>query len=71
MTDAWTWTYLDTAGQPMSGPDLPTTGFPTQAEAEAWFSETWEELAGAGVDAVVLHRDGQRVYGPMSLQAPA
>ena len=71
MTDAWTWTYLDEEGSPMTGDLLTTAAFPTQADAEAWFSVSWEQLAEVGVDAVVLQRDGQPVYGPMSLQAPA
>ena len=40
----------------------------TQGEAEAWFAETWTELAEAGVSAVTLLRDGTEVYGPMSLE---
>lgn len=71
MTDAWTWTYLDAEGAPMTGGHLTTSTFPTQADAEVWFSESWEQLAEAGVDAVVLERDGAPVYGPMSLQGPA
>ena len=46
-----------------------TTAFPSQSDAENWFGETWHELAAAGVDAVSLHREGELVYGPMSLQA--
>jgi hypothetical protein len=49
----------------------PTTeaAFPTQGDAETWFGETWPELADAGVGSVTLLRDGEVVYGPMSLDA--
>ncbi|HEY3534698.1 MAG TPA: hypothetical protein VGK60_03960 [Pedococcus sp.] len=69
MADAWTWTYLDAEGAPMSGEGLVTTAFPSQGDAENWFGETWPELAEAGVDAVNLLREGVVVYGPMSLRA--
>jgi hypothetical protein len=69
MSDAWTWTFLDTDGAPMTGGTLPKTEFPSQSEAENWFGEAWRELAEAGVDAVNLHHDGELVYGPMSLRA--
>ncbi|HHU39071.1 MAG TPA: hypothetical protein GXZ45_07320 [Propionibacterium sp.] len=43
--------------------------FPTQAEAEAWLTASYEDLVDAGVDEVTL-LDGDRVvYGPMSLHA--
>lgn len=69
MSDAWTWTYLDADGTEMSGEELPTTRFPSQSDAESWFGEAWHDLAAAGVDAVSLYREGDLVYGPMSLQA--
>jgi hypothetical protein len=69
MSEAWTWTFLDVDGTEMTGDALPTTGFPSQSEAENWFGESWHDLADAGVDAVNLLRDGVRVYGPMSLRA--
>lgn len=69
MSESWTWTYLDPAGQqvPGAGTDAP---FPSQVEAEAYLGESWQDLADAGVGAVTLHRDGEVVYGPMSLEAP-
>lgn len=69
MSDAYRWVFLDAEGAPVSGETLTTSSFPTQADAEAWFSESWEELAEAGVTAVTLQRDGTDVYGPMSLEA--
>lgn len=68
MSDTYTWALLDAGGEPVTGEDLTTSQFPTQAEAEAWFSESWEELAQAGVAAVTLQRNGTDVYGPMSLE---
>jgi hypothetical protein len=68
MSDAWTWTYLDADGNPMSGEGLVSTAFPSQSDAENWFGETWHDLAAKGVDAVSLHREGALVYGPMALQ---
>ena len=67
MADAWTWRYLDADGAELSGDALTTTSFPTQVDAEAWLSESWVDLADEDVDAVTLLRDGEVVYGPMSL----
>lgn len=69
MSEAWTWTYLDADGKELTGEELVTTAFPSQSDAENWFGESWHELVDAGVDAVVLHREGVVVYGPMSLRA--
>lgn len=52
----------------MSGPELSETVFPSQADAESWVGESWHELHDAGVEAVSLLRDGDVVYGPMSLR---
>jgi hypothetical protein len=68
MSEAWTWTYAGADGSQLSGPALPTTAFPTQTDAEAWLSESWEDLGDEGVDSVTLSCDGAVVYGPMSLQ---
>lgn len=69
MADAWTWTYLDADGRELTGDELVTTTFPSQSDAENWFGESWHALGAAGVDAVNLFRDGDLVYGPMSLRA--
>ncbi len=42
--------------------------FPTQADAEAWLTETYPDLVDDGVRAVTLVEDGAVVYGPMSLE---
>ena len=68
MSEEWTWTYQAADGSAMSGEGLSETACPTQSDAESWFGEVWHDLAAAGVAAVTLHRDGQKVYGPMSLE---
>lgn len=68
---AFSWTYLDNSATVLEATDdnsLTATGFPTQADAEAWLGETWQDLADDGVDAVTLFEDGVAVYGPMSLK---
>lgn len=69
MAEQWTWTYADASGAPVTGEPTTETAFPTQGDAETWFGETWQELADAGVESVTLLRDGEVVYGPMSLGA--
>ena len=56
----WTWNYT-------GGEQDASAAFPTQAEAEAWLSESWQELADQGVTAVTLRRGEFDVYGPMPL----
>ena len=53
----------DGAGVVGSGGD----GFPSQADAESWVGEAWQELLADGVDAVTLLEGDRVVYGPMSL----
>ncbi len=67
--DEYRWVALDRDGEPEPGP-APGV-FPTQADAEAWLSESWADLAAAGVAAVTLKRFDDVVYGPMSLDPPA
>lgn len=68
MSEAWTWTFDAADGSSVTGAPTTDTAFPTQSDAEGWFGETWHELADAGVAAVNLLRDGEHVYGPMSLE---
>lgn len=65
MSESWGWHCLDDSGEQVTqaAPGV----FPTQAEAEAWLSESWEELADAGVASVSLRHEGEVVYGPMPL----
>ena len=68
MSDAYRWVFLDAdGGEVGEGESLVTSTFPSQADAEAWFSESWEGLAEDGVAAVTLMREGEVVYGPMFL----
>jgi hypothetical protein len=52
-------------GSPVEG----VTGerFPSQADAESWVGEAWQDLLGQGVDQVSLLEGDRVVYGPMSL----
>ncbi len=59
---AWTWQY-----QPAETAAEPAGSFGSQSDAENWIGEFWRQLAAAGVTGVVLLRDGEQVYGPMSL----
>jgi hypothetical protein len=64
----WTWRYESSAGA--LTPDQPQRSqeFPTQADAETWIGETWQELLDGGVEQVSLLEDDHVVYGPMSLR---
>ena len=73
---AFRWRYLDEAGDEITefaGPESlrPAEPFPSQDEAEAWFTDVWRELLEHGVHAVTLlkRQDNTEsvVYGPMSL----
>lgn len=64
----WTWTYEDADGAAVDPQAAPASPFPTQADAESWVGQAWQDLLSAGVEAVRLHADGVEVYGPMSLR---
>jgi hypothetical protein len=68
---AWTWSYSDLDGAPIMEPQEPcvTSGFPSQADAEAFVSDTWRELLASGVGFVTLLDGDREVYGPMNLRA--
>lgn len=59
----YTWRDGDEAmdGTQVSG------SFPSQADAEAWLAETWQDLLERGVQSVSLYHEGRPVYGPMPL----
>lgn len=66
----WWWEMCDASGAGVVVPDeLAEHRFASQADAESWIGLTWQDLADAGVSAVVLHEHERRVYGPMSLEA--
>ena len=71
MSERWTWSYEGADGTGLPAEGLGETAFPTQSDAESWFGEEWLALGERGVAAVTLHRDGEKVYGPMSLEPPA
>ncbi|MFN8096753.1 MAG: hypothetical protein U0Q21_00475 [Dermatophilaceae bacterium] len=59
------WRALGADHEPVPG--APAPAFPTQGDAEAWLSDSWTDLADAGVASVTLMRFDDVVYGPMSL----
>ena len=63
---AWQWRYETTESGPMTSED-DAPSFTSQADAESWIGEEWEDLLKSGVDAVTLFEDDREVYGPMSL----
>jgi len=67
---SWTWIYQNEDGTPSATlpPEAVFTPFQTQADAEAFIGQTWEELLAGGVDSVTLYEDDREVYGPMSLK---
>lgn len=65
----FSWRFEAPDGTPLTSADLPTATFPSQADAESWVGESWRDLLASGVEQVTLLRDGETVYGPMSLSA--
>lgn len=63
---AWRWVG-DGADADAAGAAGLDQEFPTQADAEAWLSGSFENLLDAGLDAVTLYEGDRVVYGPMSL----
>jgi hypothetical protein len=49
--------------------DSPT--FADQGAAEDWLRDAWADLLARGLDEVTLLRNGDTVYGPMSLHPPS
>lgn len=69
MSENYRWRLEDASGAPLTAGPSNSVPFPTQADAEAWFAESWEDLADAGVAQVSLLREEAVVYGPMPLSA--
>ena len=68
---SWTWQLEDPTGDPVDpaslGVEVPSVD--NQGDAESWLGENWRDLLERGIATVTLLRDGERVYGPMSLAA--
>jgi hypothetical protein len=52
------WRYLDAEGQDVGASDL----FSDRAAAETWLGDTWAELLGRGVEAVLLLEGDRKLY---------
>ena len=63
----FTWRLESSDGTPVSRSGGGTERFPSQADAESWVGEAWQELLADGVDQVTLLEGDRVVYGPMSL----
>jgi hypothetical protein len=61
----WWWRLESSDGAPVEG--VAVERFPSQADAESWIGEAWQDLLARGVDQVVLLEGDREVYGPMSL----
>ena len=68
MSDPYTWQLIGADGASVVRTQ---SGFPSQADAEAWLSEDWRELSEEGITAVTLVQGDAVVYGPMSLEEQA
>jgi hypothetical protein len=64
----WTWRYESSAGALASDQPERSQEFPTQADAETWIGESWQELLDGGIDQVSLLEVDRVAYGPMSLR---
>ena len=67
MSERYWWRYDGRQERP-GGPQQ-SCDFPTQADAEAWLSASFEDLLDAGAASVTLLEGDRVVYGPMSLSA--
>jgi hypothetical protein len=63
----FTWRYETLDGSAVAPTGVTQERFPTQADAETWIGESWQDLLGSGVDQVTLVEGDRVVYGPMSL----
>lgn len=65
----WTWRLEDGQGRSAIGQEGDAPRFLTQADAESWLGEHWQELLADGTEQVTLVELDRDVYGPMSLHA--
>jgi hypothetical protein len=65
---AWTWRFEKYDGTEVQ-PAVTPEEFSTQADAESWIGEMWNDLVDSEADQVSLFEDASKVYGPMSLHA--
>jgi len=64
----FTWRLESSDGSTVTRPEGGENRFPSQADAESWVGEAWQDLLAEGVDQVSLVDGDRVVYGPMSLR---
>jgi hypothetical protein len=64
----WRWRYENADGGEVDGSLLPQEIFSSQADAESWLGENWQELLESGVEQVTLMDDDRIEYARMSLR---
>lgn len=64
---SFAWRHETADGSPAASTSLGEPGFSTQADAESWIGENWQQLLAEGVDQVTLIEGDRELYGPMSL----
>lgn len=67
---SWSWEFIKSDGTKHA--DLPMefaqdNSFHSQADAETWIGEVFEDLLDVEVEEVNLMEDGKLIYGPMGL----
>jgi hypothetical protein len=65
---SWSWRFEGADGTPVRVEGRDGDSFASQADAESWVGESWRALLAAGVEQAHLLRDGDVVYGPLSLR---
>ncbi|CAM5481152.1 hypothetical protein [Streptomyces tanashiensis] len=65
---AWTWRFERSDGTEVE-PVVTPEEFTAQGDAESWIGEHWRDLLGGGAAQVTLSEDGNKIYGPMPLDA--
>ncbi|MGH8895168.1 MAG: hypothetical protein ACRDWY_17975 [Actinomycetes bacterium] len=64
---SFTWRFESSDGTQVTRSAGGADRFPSQADAESWVGEAWQDLLADGVDQVTLLEGDRVVYGPMSL----
>jgi hypothetical protein len=65
----WRWRFENANGGEVIDRPLPQEIFSSQADAESWLGENWQELLDSGVEQVTLLDDDRVEYAKMSLRS--